>query len=506
MSRNITRRQFLTGAAILGLATVLAGGVTNSQNKESAQVFIPRVLRAPGSGSLNFLVIMSDSLRYDHIAFLGNDWIKTPNLDALAAQSVTFDRFYMGGFPTVINRAELFTGRWHFPDMSWENLPAGETTLAEMLTKAGYNTGLVFDTWLLKDDGFTFDRGFSSWEWIRGQLLDRYRTTPPSPPLPASPAKLRNGEHDITQYLRNVSDRQTEPDYFVARTAVAAIQWLKRNHSRQPFYLHVDCFDPHEPWDPPQSYVDLYDPGYEGEEVIYPAYAPPDYLTDSELQHVRALYAAEITLVDRWIGELLHAVETLGLSEDTVVIFNSDHGYMLGEHDAIGKMYDHNGVRRAYPLWEGLAHVPLMIRMPDVQPRRTTCLAQPLDLAATLLDLAELPIPPKMHGISLAPILRHRGDGPEPEIRPISVSARSLLTGLGIQPRITVADGEWTLHHGGGHASSALFNLSLDPRQENNVLDTNCAVAESLHSQLMAFLRQLQVPEDRLATWQAPPC
>lgn len=503
--KNITRRQFLTGAGAVGAAALLAGGAhVQARRNAAARTFMPRLRNGEADPRPNFIVIVLDSVRYDHIGFLGNSWIKTPNLDAFASKAIVFDKHMMGGFPTVLNRAEHFTGRWLYPTMGWATLPTDEVTLAERLSRAGYTTGMVFDTWLLKDNGFFFDRGFGSWEWVRGQLADRWRAAPPDPPLPADPAKLRNLE-EIRQYLRNVWERDSEEDYLVARTMQTAIDWLERHASYRPFYLHIDSFDTHEPWDPPKELVDLYDPGYSGQEVIYPAYAPPDYLSPAELQHMRALYAADLTLSDRWLGRLFGAVESMGLSENTVIMVMADHGIMLGEHDAVGKAWERGNFRRAYPLWQELAHVPLMIRTPTNQPARSAALAQPADIAPTLLELAGIDRPNTMHGVSLAPILRQEA-GDEAPLRAITVSSRSLVGGLNAQPLITVSDGVWTLLHGGRHVASHLFHLPDDPTQQNDRLANDCDSARRLHAQLIDFLESLRLPEATIAPWRPAPC
>ena len=100
----------------------------------------------------------------------------------------------------------------------------------------------------------------------------------------------------------------------------------------------MDFFDPHEPWDVPQWYVDMYDPNYAGEVVDYPQYAKwREFLTEDELKHCRALYAAEVTIIDRWVGKIFEKVEDSGLMENTVILFSTDHGFLLGEHGFIGK-------------------------------------------------------------------------------------------------------------------------------------------------------------------------
>ncbi len=106
-------------------------------------------------------------------------------------------------------------------------------------------------------------------------------TDPIEVKLPCAPHKLRNPEA-VKKYLRIVSLRQSESDYFVAQTMSEAAKWLERNYRQEKFFLYVDTFDPHEPWDPPRWYVDRYDPEYRGEEIIYPVYGPANYPTKRE--------------------------------------------------------------------------------------------------------------------------------------------------------------------------------------------------------------------------------
>lgn len=468
--------------------------------------YLPYVATAQPWSGWSFIVVMCDTLRYDHVGFHGNTHIQTPNVDAFAAQSQVFDKAYSGGFPTLLNRAELLTGRYAFTYMGWEDLHDDEVVLAQVMNDAGYTTGLVFDTWHLKAHKFSFDREFGSWQWIRGQEDDRYRTTPLNPMLPAASGKFRHGTEVIEQYLRNVSKRQDESDYFVARTMQTAIEWLRDNYSQNKFYLHVDAFDPHEPWDPPQSYVDLYDPGYEGEEVIYPAYAPPDFLSADELSHMRALYAAEVTMVDHWLGELFAEVDRLGLQNSTVVILTSDHGILLGEHNAIGKAWDHRGHYECYPLYEELVHIPFMIRVPGAAPRRIPDPVQPADLMPTILEWAEARDPRTMHGVSLVPTIEDPDGSSHTPPHASVVSSRSLGLSLPTRPRCTVTDGTWTLIHGGAHAVSELYYLPDDPEQQTNVLYEQRDVARDLHADLVAFLESVGTAEEYLAPWRIAPC
>jgi arylsulfatase A-like enzyme len=469
-------------------------------------VNIPYVAKGAPSSERNFVVVMCDTLRYDHIGFNGNQTVQTPNIDAFAAQAVVFDKAYSGGFPTLLNRTELLTGRYTFTYCDWEDMHEEELVLAEPLNAGGYSTGVVFDTAHLKEEGNTLDREFQSWQWIRGQEADRFRVVPLSVTLPADPTKLRFGTKVVGQYLRNTSDRTNEADYFCARTIQTAMDWIGEVHTENKFSLHIDVFDPHEPWDPPQSYVDLYDPGYSGDEVIYPAYAPSGFLTPAELNHMRALYAAEVTLVDRWLGELFAEIGRLGLWDNTVVVLLTDHGILLGEHGLVGKAWDDQGIYQCYPLYEELIHIPFMVRAPGIAPRRAADLVQPADLMPTILDWAGIEPPSSVQGVSLVPTIEDAAGNAHSPAHEWLVSGRSLLGSLSAKPSCTVTDGRWSLIHGGGHTLSALYDLDNDPLQQTDLLGQECAVALDLHGKLIAFLEAHDVAEQTIAPWRVPPC
>jgi arylsulfatase A-like enzyme len=238
--------------------------------------------------------------------------------------------------------------------------------------------------------------------------------------------------------------------------------------------------------------------------VIYPAYAPSDYLTSDELFHMQALYAAEVTLVDRWLGELFAELGALGLWDDTVVILTSDHGILLGEHGMIGKAWSHEGHYECYPMYEELVRIPLIMRVPGVAPRRASQLAQPADLMPSIIEWAGASAPGSMHGVSLVPAIED-DTGQTPTYQ-YAVSSRSIKTPLLAEPLIAVTDGEWVLNHGGGHATSTLHNLLADPNQQVDLLDANCAKATELHAALVARLEGVGTAEEYIAPWRIPPC
>ena len=472
---------------------------------------------------MNFIVIVSDTFRRDHLGCYGNTWISTPNLDRFAAESIVFERAYAASFPTVPNRRDLLTGRYTFTYSQWAPLPPEEVVLAEELGKAGYTSMMILDTPHITENGYYFDRGFTGWEWIRGQETDRWQTAPAYPDLPGDRSKYRSPDKIGRVHQRNVHWRRYEEDTFVARTMTEACLWLERNYRQhEGFFLYVDTFDPHEPWDAPEWYLKRYaDPNFQGEVVNYPIYGATDYLTETELRHCRALYAAELTLVDRWVGHLLQRIEDMGLLEDTVVAFTTDHGFYHGEHHLIGKSFIRPEESHYVPLYEEVAHIPLIVHYPGAAPRRETALVQPVDLMPTLLELAGAPRPDTVQGVSLARLLR----GEPMQTRDLAVTSPTIIhRGLG-GCRATVTTDEWAFicapsiqgadevvdRAVDGHAkrerlalvvASELYHLPTDPQQEHDVIAQHPEVAAALRARYVALLESLGTAQELVAPWR----
>jgi arylsulfatase A-like enzyme len=478
----------------------------------------------------NIILVVSDTFRYDllHGRFNVKNGVKAKldRIERFCSDSIEFTRAYHASFPTVPNRADLLTGRFTFTYFDWSPLPRDWITLPMILRKAGYTCMMIADTPHILKDGYNFDRGFDGWIWIRGQENDRYRTSPIDVKLPCSPWKLRNVETTL-QHIRNNYGRRYESDWIPAKTAMEAARWLEENYERK-FFLYVDFFDPHEPWDPPRWYIDMYDPGYEGEEVIYPAYGPCDYLTNDELTHIRAMYAGEATLVDKWIGFLLEKVDELGLLDNTTIIFTSDHGFYLGEHGLIGKSIIMGGCHGLAPLYEEVAHIPLVIRLPDklglVNGVKIDSLVQTPDITATILELAYGREPHSMdiQGKSLLPIVRRD----VAKVRDIAVSTPSLMRGGRAGLRVTVTTDRWSLILASEESRSAeeaevtfivdgkprilkpfgridteLYDLKNDPRQDVNILSENLDVAMDIHRRFIGFLSELSAGNEVIKPW-----
>lgn len=473
---------------------------------------------------MNVILIISDTFRRDNLSCYGGDKVHTPHIDRFTEQAFIFDRAYCMSFPTVPNRNDILTGRCTFTYKPWAPIDRNEITLPDVLNKAGVVTSLVVDTPHPFTPGFNYQRNFQAWEVIRGQENDRWKTSPRGVTLPCAPEKLRNPHGTVVQYLRNVTDRKMEADYFVARTMQAASDWLEDNYEH-PFFLYIDTFDPHEPWDPPQYYVDLYDAGYEGEEVIYPRYDKCDYLTEAELKHCKALYDGEATLVDRWVGLLLDRIASLGLLKDTMVIFTTDHGFYIGEHGYTGKSLITEQYHQSLPLYPTVSAIPLLIYLPGVEKQtHLGALAQSVDMMPTILDFMGVDIPATVQGLSLMPIMR----GEKETLREIAISSPT-LSAPNIQVpqptnRSSITDKEWMLIYGSQVDKvdepeitemvdsmkrqmrileklpilPELYHLTSDPNCAKNVINENFDEAKRLHKSFVEFLVSTGMPEKHL--------
>jgi arylsulfatase A-like enzyme len=389
---------------------------------------------------MNVIVICCDTLRYDYLGCNGSTWVRTPNLDRLAAQSVAFDNAWIGSYPTIPHRLECLTGQRGEPFQPWIPLPWEAVTLPGILGRHGY--------------AFPFS-------------LDKAR----APFL-------------MAQYYRNHIDRRTEADYGIPQVMGAAAEWLERNLGHEQTFLWLDVFDVHEPWDPPRGYIDMYDPGYEGEEIVYPKRGPCDDFSAAEQQHIRALYAANITMFDRWLGLLLDQIEVLGLAEDTMLVFMSDHGQHMGDHRSF--------FCKSQYLYHEMAHWVLMMRLPGGEGAGTRVrgtLAQPIDLLPTVLDRAGIAVPEGAEGVSLLPCAR--GESLRPRDAAFSGSS---LPWPDARP-VSLTDGRWAFLDTGDPQEWELYDMDADPEQQHNLAGEHPDRVARMHRAVIDYLRARGTPE-----------
>jgi arylsulfatase A-like enzyme len=441
---------------------------------------------------MNIVVICSDTFRYDHLGFVKGQDVFTPNLDRLARESAAFTDFQLCSFPTLVNRIEVFTGRYTFPLMDWGPLPFHFPVLAEVFKHHGFETALVADNPHMMGGGLRFGRGFDLVRDVPGQAHDHFQpSATPMIELNCSPGKLEPRPRRLARYRRNTwwyRQQGTNTTELVFRDAM---RWLEPK--REKFFLWIDSFDPHEPWNAPEQFLRKYPWDPQGEAVIWPHSGNADQYSAADLANMRSMYKAEVSQTDHWIGQLLEFLRQRSLLEDTAVIFCSDHGYYFGERNLLGKPLRQK-MGRPIAIYDELSHVPLLVRHPAGVAAGQTIpgLCQPTDLPATLLELAGITAVPWMQGNSLVPRLHG-----EPGGQPFAVG--------GCHPRkgkvgcLTVWTDEWCLVYSPieGLAGSELYDRRDDPMQTRNVIAGHRAVAEEHFRLLGEWLEELGVSAAR---------
>ncbi|MFW6124919.1 MAG: sulfatase-like hydrolase/transferase [Pirellulales bacterium] len=360
---------------------------------------------------MNAIVVVANGLHVGYLGCYGNEWVRTPALDALAAGAVVFDQCFVDcPEPLAVHRS-WWTGRSAFPAAladeaaaapAPENAVAGAapfkdvTPLAQQFTPGPVRTALVTDNWLLHAHAPAVERLFDDVHWIRGQASDRFVgprevtvRVDDAPDLRLPPAEHPSHEQARQrweQYLRNRTRIHNEEDTHAARVVGAAVDWLRHDAGANSFLLWLELFDPHAPWDAPEPYRSMYaqDEDYEGVPALVDVAAgtTADDLTELELERLQRTYAGEVTLVDRWLGALFESMQESNLLEETLLLVTSGHGVAFGEHGTIGYEPRH--------LYEEMVHVPLFVRLParaaGAVLARCGALVQSIDILPTLVD------------------------------------------------------------------------------------------------------------------------
>jgi arylsulfatase A-like enzyme len=441
---------------------------------------------------MNIVVICSDTFRYDHLGFVKRQPVATPNLDRLARESAHFEDFWLCSFPTLVNRIEVFSGRTTFPLMDWGPQPYQFPVLAEIFKHHGFFTALVADNPHLMNDGFGFGRGFDFVKDVPGQAHDKFQpASTPMAPLPCPVEKLEPDAHRLERYRRNAHWYRQQGTNTTEQVFREAMQWLGRQDKK--FFLWIDSFDPHEPWDAPESFREKYPRNQDGDEVIWPHAGKADRYSSADLANMSSLYKAEVTQTDFWIGQLLDHLDKQKRLDDTVVVFCSDHGYYFGEHGLLGKPLRQK-IGIPIPIYEELGHLPLLLRHPQgiAAGKTISGICQPVDLVATLLELAGIPKIPWQQGESLVPQLHGRRGG------------RKFAVG-GCHPRggkvscLSVWTDEWCLVYSpiAGLEKSELFHRASDPSNTKNVIAEHRDTAKEHFQLLCGWLDELGVPPAR---------
>lgn len=348
------------------------------------------------------IMLMFDSLKRDWLPPYGGDII-APGFTRLAEHTVCFDNFYIGSMPCMPARRELHTGRHNFLHEGWSPLEPFDDSVPELLKQAGVHTHLVSDHhhyW--RDGGGNYHGRYSTYEHIRGQEGDFWRgkvnaelvNTAMSEDLPAPFRGM------FIQDTVNRAAMPTEAEHCQTLCYDAGIRFIEENREADNWFLNIECFDPHEPFFTYEQYREQYPGKYRGRHVDWPQPGTADQDEDY-IAYVQNQYNALVTQIDGNLGRLLDLFDAYNLWEDTLLIVNTDHGLLLGEHDWWSK--------GAMPTYNEIARLPFFIWDPrfGLKGERRQSLAQNIDVAATLLEFFGRPIPPDMEGRPLRAVVEN---------------------------------------------------------------------------------------------------
>lgn len=342
---------------------------------------------------MRVLMVMFDTLNRQMLSPYGCDWTKTPNFQRLAEKTVKFENSYAGSLPCMPARRELHTGRLNFLHRSWGPLEPFDDSMPEILKKNGIYTHLVSDHYhYWEDGGANYHTRYNSWEIIRGQEGDAWRADVKDPDIPEcitrKPGALWRNDWVNRGYVKSEKDM---PQY---KTFESGMEFIRRNLKEDNWFLQLETFDPHEPYFSLEHYKSLYQHNYDGPHFDWPAYMPVTE-TPEQVEHLRLEYAALLTMCDHYMGLILNMMDEFDMWKDTMLIVNTDHGFLLSEHDWWGKC--------TAPFYDEVAHTPLFIWDPRCGCKNETrkALVQTIDLAPTILDVFGISAAKDMQGKNL---------------------------------------------------------------------------------------------------------
>ncbi|WP_338787253.1 sulfatase [Metabacillus sp. FJAT-53654] len=456
------------------------------------------------------IMVMFDSLNRHMLPNYGCEWTHAPNFKRLGEKTVAFEQCYAGSLPCMPARRELHTGRYNFLHRSWGPIEPFDNSMPEILKQNGVYTHLVTDHqhyW--EDGGATYHPRYSSFEMVRGQEGDPWKGHVKNPEIPETETpEPFVSSNMFRQDIVNRSYLESEENHPQAVTFSLGMKFIEKNKDEDNWFLQLETFDPHEPFFAYQHYKDLYPHEYKGKHFDWPPYY---FVQESEevVEHGKYEYAALLSMCDNYLGRVMDMMDEHDMWKDTMLIVNTDHGYLLGEHGWWSKS--------VMPIYDEIAHTPLFVWDPrlKIKGERRQSIVQTVDLAPTLLEFFGVALPDNMDGKPLRQVIEsdqpiretalfgfHGGhvnitDGKYSYMRsPVSPENKPLfeytlmpthmrqlfspgeLQNIEIQEPFSFTKGCQTMktHAGGGFVNafqygSKLFDLTTDPEQKEEIED-----------------------------------
>ena len=401
---------------------------------------------------MRLVYLLFDSLNRSALQCYGGGAIKTPAFDRLAARTAVFDNHYVGSLPCMPARRDLHTGRLTFLHRAWGPLEPFDNSYPQILADRGVYSHLITDHYhYFEDGGVGFHGRYSSWEFYRGQEKDKWQgiAKPDIERLQRDYHPLvfngQTGPNSNLSYLLSREAIVEEQQFPIVQCFESAVNFLKKNQSSDDWVLHLECFDPHEPFFAAGRFREGLDTSYQGPLLDWPPYGRMD-LSGPEGDELRANYLALVKMCDEYLGKLLDYFDANDLWKDTALVVSTDHGLLLGEHEYWGK--------NRPPFFNEVTHIPLFVhdpRQPEADGQRRSALTQTTDLMPTILELFGAPIPPEVRGRSLLSTLAD--DGP---VRDACIYGQ-------FGGAVNVTDGRYTYFRYPEDSDEQLYHYTLMP-------------------------------------------
>jgi len=432
----------------------------------------------------NILLITTDQQRTDSVGAHGSTHVRTPNLDHLAESSVVFDRAFVQNTVCIPSRACIQTGRYtHQHGVRYmesvidttPGLPAHELTIMERLQAAGYATGATGKIHMMPERGFDYLEivGGKGARWTQstglpigpGPLGQRYAAWLEAR-APGAYEKIyeQRRQPEYKKYMCSIVNCLPLEQYVETYILEKSIEFMEQPRDN-PFFLWCGFCGPHGPHDPPASHAGLY-PLDEvklpdtwetdlGDRPPHLSRRPGPMTTEREeaVRRYIAFHFCLVTLIDEYVGKLVEALRNRDLLDNTLILYTSDHGEMLGDFGRFGKAN----------FYEPVVHVPMIVRPPGgCAQRRFNGLMEVMDIAPTVLNYAGVPIPPEMAAVSFRPILEGGDGGHEAVLSEYTSNNQNISGKCLVTDRYKYV--MWTGEHGG-----EFYDLQEDPRELRNL-------------------------------------
>lgn len=393
------------------------------------------------------VLFLSDTVNLRFLQLYNESGMYLPNLARLAERSAVFNRHFTGSAPCMPARRDIMTGRLNFLERNWGPIEAFDHTLPQVLRTEGIRSHMVTDHYhYLEIGGENYCQMFDSWEMVRGQEWDPVISQVKEKEIPDHYGKL------VPQYWYNRDEFCDQEERFPSPVTIQkAARWLEEHHDQDDFLLWIEPFDPHEPFEVPQKYLDMVGDTYDGMLYMWPEYKQVSKagITEEALAHIRRRYLALLLMTDQWLGRVLDVMDAYGMWEDTCFIYTTDHGYMLGEHGYLAKNY--------MPAFNEVFHIPLLVHLPGDEGagKRINALTQNIDIMPTLMDIYGIEptiCKNKMHGESWLALIR----GEKESIR------KAVLYGY-YGKQMNISDGRYTYFRAPNEENRPLYLYTSMP-------------------------------------------